>query len=655
MCGITGFLNLARSLDKEVMTRVIEKMTQSLGHRGPDGAGSWIEAQGGIALGHRRLSIIDLSSAGAQPMRSASGRYVIVFNGEIYSFRTLRSDLEREGYAFVGQSDTEVLLAAIERRGLKRALQTVHGMFAFAVWDNQKRALSLARDRVGKKPLYYGWCNGTLLFGSELKALKIHPDFDKTIDRDALGQFIQYGWISEPLSIYRSIRKLQPGSFITIPSDGPPEAASMESYWPSHSVVEQAVSQPFTGSFDKAVDQLDELMTGAVTERMIADVDLGALLSGGIDSSAVVGIMQKNSSRPIRTFSIGFEEQKYNEAGYASAVAKHLGTEHHELIVTSRQCMDVIGRLPAIYDEPFGDASQVPTLLVAELARQQVKVVLTGDGGDEIFAGYNHYAEGLAQWKLMSRIPYAARAGMAGALDFVAEKSWHLLKPENPGTGKRVGSWEKAADKLQRKMRGWRARSPQELIASHYSRTSRPESLVPGSAYCRSNLTDPQVWAQGVDPLAAMRHFDYAGYLAGDILVKVDRATMAVGLEARCPILDSRIAEFAWRLPDRFLLDGKGGKRVLRAVLDRYVPARLTDRPKRGFGVPIEDWLRNSLREWVEELLSVERLKADGFFDAAAVRRLWEQHLCHWRNNSNILWSILMFQIWLGNERASEL
>jgi len=652
MCGITGFLDLTRRFDNSAMERVVEKMTTSIRHRGPDGAGAWTDPRAGVALGHRRLSIIDLSAAGAQPMRSASGRYVIAFNGEIYSFRALRSVLETEGYPFAGHSDTEVLLAAIEIWGLRRALEAVHGMFAFAVWDNKQRTLSLARDRVGKKPLYYGWCGNTLLFASELKAIRVHPDFDQAIDRDALGQFVQYGWISEPLSIYRSIRKLQPGSFITIPAAGAPWATSPESYWAANLVMEDMARQPFAGSFDNAADRLETLLVEAVTERMVADVDLGALLSGGIDSSAVVGVMQKNSERPVKTFSIGFEEKKYNEADYASAVAEYLGTEHHELIVTPRQCMDVIDRLPLIYDEPFGDISQVPTLLVAELARQQVKVVLTGDGGDETFAGYKCYSEGLAQWRLLSRMPAPFRKGVAGAADVLSERSWQVFRPRDPASCGRVRGWKKYADKLQRKTRGWWSDNPQQVMSNHYSRIRRPASLVPQATHCSSNLTDSRLWAQGVGVLDAMRHFDYVGYLVGDILVKVDRATMAVGLEARSPILDTRITEFAWSLPDSFLLDTKGGKRILREVLSRYVPPRLTDRPKRGFGVPIEDWLRGPLRDWAEELLSPKRLQDDGYFDVAAVRRLWEQHLCQWRNHGDILWSLLMFQTWLDSLTA---
>jgi asparagine synthase (glutamine-hydrolysing) len=621
-------------------------MANRLRHRGPDASGHWTDAGAGIALGHRRLSIIDLSAAGAQPMNSSSGRYVMAYNGEIYNFSPTRDRLESEGYPFAGHSDTEVLLAAIERWGLQPALESVHGMFAFAVWDRKKRELSLARDRVGKKPLYYGWCGDALLFASELKALCSHPEFDGVIDRSALGQFIRYGWISEPLSIYKNIRKLQPGTCISIKAGSLPGEIPLQSYWAANRVMEAAKKDPFQGSFGQAADRLDELLTQSVIERMVADVDLGALLSGGIDSSTIVGMMQKHSDRPVKTFSIGFEEKKYNEAEYASAIAQYLGTDHHELYVTPRECLDVVDKLPEIYDEPFGDISQVPTFLVAQMASQQVKVVLSGDGGDETFSGYKHYPEGLAQWHWLSKLPYGLRNFAADSLTCIGDGSWRFFKPSGTAAGAKLPGWRKFGGKLQRKTRSWRSAAPQEVLANHFARTHRPESLVIDASPDISNMADPGVWAHDVDTLSAMLHFDFVGYMVGDILVKVDRATMAVGLEARCPILDTRITEFAWTLPHDFLMDQKGGKRILREVLQRYVPREFTERPKRGFGVPIDDWLKGPLRDWVEELISVPRLREYGYLEPAAVRRLWEQHLCGWRNHSNILWSIVMFQAW---------
>jgi len=646
MCGITGFLYRSKRPGKAELSQNAETMANRLRHRGPDAGGVWAEAETGIALGHRRLSIIDLSEAGAQPMRSASGRYVIVYNGEIYNWSEPRDRLAEEGYPFAGHSDTEVLLAAIERWGLQKTLESIHGMFAIAVWDRETRELTLVRDRVGKKPLYYGWCGDAFMFASELKALRVHPEFDAGIDRDALGHFIQYGWISEPLSIYRNIRKLQPGGYITIKADSSPWSVPTRRYWAANRVMEASRAQLFSGSFEQACDELDELLTESVKERMVADVDLGALLSGGIDSSTVVGMMQKHSDRPVKTFSIGFDEKKFNEAEYASAIAKYLGTDHEELYVTPADCLDVIGNLPGIYDEPFGDISQVPTFLVAQMASRQVKVVLTGDGGDETFAGYKHYPEGLEQWRWLSRLPGSLREGGADTLSALGELSWKLLKPADPYAAKKVSGWRKAGGKLARQTRGWRAANPQAVLANHFARIHRPESLVIGAQPGLSNMVDENLWAKGVDPLSAMRHFDYTGYMVGDILVKVDRATMAVGLEARCPILDNRIAEFAWTLPNEFLLGKEGGKRVLRNVLERYVPREFTDRPKRGFGVPIDDWLRGKLRDWAEDLISERRLREHGYLDPVAVRKIWEQHLCRWRNHSNILWPILMFQAW---------
>ncbi len=646
MCGITGFIYRSKRPGNHELSQNVEAMASRLRHRGPDASGVWSESENGIALGHRRLSIIDLSVAGTQPMRSASGRYAIVYNGEIYNWTEPRDQLAEEGYPFVGHSDTEVLLAAVEHWGLKKTLDSIHGMFAFAIWDRETRELTLARDRVGKKPLYYGWCGDAFIFASELKALQVHPDFDAEIDRDALGHFIQYAWISEPLSIYKNIRKLQPGSYITIKADTAPWSAPVHRYWAANQVMDDARANLFTGSFEKACDRLDDLLSESVKERMVADVDLGALLSGGIDSSAVVGMMQKHSDRPVKTFSIGFDEEKYNEAKYAAAVASYLGTDHEDLYVTPADCLDVINELPSIYDEPFGDISQVPTFLVAQMARRQVKVVLTGDGGDETFAGYKHYPEGLAEWRWLSRLPYGLRVSSADMLTSLGEMAWKLFKPADPSTTVKVASWRKAGGKLARQTRSWRAANPQGVMANHFARTPRPETIVIGAQQGGSNMVDSELWVQQADPLSAMRHFDYIGYMVGDILVKVDRATMAVGLEARCPILDTRITEFAWTLPNDYLLGKEGGKRVLRSVLERYVPRELTDRPKRGFGVPIDDWLRGALRDWAENLISVQRLRDDGFLEPAAVRQLWDQHLCRWRNHSNILWPILMFQAW---------
>ncbi len=645
MCGITGFLQPVR--DPQA---IVTAMTDTLHHRGPDAGGIWCDEECGIALGHRRLSILDLSPTGNQPMASSSGRYVLCFNGEIYNFRDLRPELERVGYPFKGHSDTEVLLAAIEQWGVDEALCRISGMFAFALWDKSERTLLLARDRVGKKPLYYGWCGGAFLFGSELKALLVHPNFDKTINREALGQYVRYGWLPEPLSIYTCIRKLSPGCLIRIRPEARPWSVRPEQYWRANKVCEQACLNSFSGSYQEAVDQLDKLLRQSVGHRMVADVDLGALLSGGIDSTTIVALMQQLSARPVKTFSIGFTEPKFNEAGFAASIAEYLGTDHHELYVTSQQCLDAVEYLPKVYDEPFADISQVPTLLVAQMARQEVTVVLTGDGGDELFGGYTHYFEALAQWQGMQRFPKPLRYLMREISRKYANFSWRLFEGSVSDQRKMPG-WKRFGAKLEKRSRGWGARTPQQVLLERFARYTDPAGLVLGSQDALVDLGDSKKWLTDGDPLLKMRHLDFIGYLPGDILVKVDRASMSVGLEARAPLLDTRVVEFAWSLPEEFLIDKKGGKRVLRELMARYVPQHLTDRPKRGFGAPVEDWLRGPLRGWAEDLLNASRLRDQGLLDAGEVQTIWKQHLSGWRNHANLVWALLMFQAWIDSSR----
>jgi len=644
MCGITGFIQYKGGSREELALRC-QRMADTIAHRGPDAGGVWVDDAFPLALGHRRLSIIDLSEAGAQPMRSASGRYVLSFNGEVYNFPRLRREEGIASYPFRGHSDTEVILAAVQHLGAEKAIARLEGMFALALWDTHERCLWLARDRVGKKPLYYGWCGDAFLFGSELKALREHPDFERELDRNALGQFMQYGWVSQPHSIYRSVRKLPPGSLLRIAHDGKPWAAQPAAFWSARAIAEQGERNPFTGSYDEAIARLDEILLQAVSDRMVADVELGALLSGGIDSSMVVALMQKLSDRPIKTFSIGFWEEKYNEAEYAAAVASHLGTDHHEIYVTPDQALDVVAHLPHIYDEPFADSSQIPTYLVCKLAREQLKVVLTGDGGDEQMAGYRRYRNCLAHWRDVQRIPHSARSVVRPVASALGSGSWAWAS-RYAHQGRDVPRWTRKLAKISQRSCNWEADSPQEILANKFNKCLAIDQFVPHAVAASTPLTDPAYWADVRDPLLSMLHYDYIGYLPDDILVKVDRASMAVSLEARAPLLDHRVLALAWSLPVEYLFDGKTGKRVLRDLLMRYVPRALVDRPKRGFSVPIKEWLVGPLRDWVEALISEDALASQGIFDVKSVRDAWHQHLYGWANHSELLWSVLMFQAW---------
>lgn len=645
MCGIAGFIQPA-DLAKGILSERCTQMTATLLHRGPDAGGVWVDESCGVALGHRRLSIIDLSDAGTQPMCSENGRYVISFNGEIYNFQRLRKGLEASRYPFRGHSDTEVILAAVEHYGAEKAIRELDGMFSIALWDRQSRDLLLARDRAGKKPLYYGWSGSTFMFASELKALRVHPAFNRDIDHDALGQYVQYGWLSQPNSIYRHIKKLPPGTLLKVEAGSVPWSASPLEFWSARQVMEEGRANRFTGSYTQAVDELERFVRDAVEDRMVADVDVGALLSGGIDSSLVVALMQQCADRPVKTFSIGFREEKYNEAQYAAAVARQLGTEHHELYVTPEQALDVVDLLPTIYDEPLADASEIPTYLVCKLAHEQVKVVLTGDGGDEQFAGYRRYKNCLQHWRAVNRVPNLFGSMFAGMTRQLGEQGWLVAGRLQPDAEKKVPNWLRKLGKYGQRSCNWQADYPQNVLANKFNKCLKANDFVKGASSPGTPLADPAYWAHVEDPLFAMLHYDYIGYLADDILVKVDRASMAVSLESRSPLLDQRVLEFAWTLPREFLFDGRNGKLVLRDLLIRHVPRGLIDRPKRGFSVPVKEWIIGELREWVEDLVSARTLDDQGIFDTKAVRAVWSQHLRGWANHSELMWSILMFQTW---------
>ncbi|MBN3907575.1 MAG: asparagine synthase (glutamine-hydrolyzing) [Nostoc sp. NMS1] len=645
MCGITGFWDISKQFSGEHLDETIQKMSKTLLHRGPDDGGIWTDVEVGIALGHRRLSIVDLSPSGHQPMMSANGRYMVVFNGEIYNFLELRRELTQLGHNFRGHSDTEIMLAGFSEWGLDKAIRRFNGMFAFALWDRQERILHLGRDRLGEKPLYYGWQGSTFLFTSELKALKAHPNFQAEINRDALTQFLRYSYLPAPYSIYQGIYKLPPGTLLSWNGiDAHPDPLT---YWSAREVAELGIAEPFMGSESEAVIQLEALLREAVGLRMVADVPLGAFLSGGIDSSTIVALMQAQSSQPVKTFTIGFNEEAYNEAKHAKAVAQHLGTDHTELYVNPKEALEVIPKLPLLYDEPFSDVSQIPTFLVSQLAKQQVTVSLSGDGGDELFAGYNRYLFGRKIWQAIGWIPITVRKNSARALTSVSPQSWNRgFANVNALLPSRIKQPE-FGNKLHTFSEIMALPNPKAIYTKLVSHWEDPKALVIDGLEPPTTLSNSQNWPHLLDFIQCMMFLDTVTYLPDDILVKVDRASMGVSLEGRIPFLDHRLVEFAWRLPLSMKIRNGQGKWLLRQVLYKYVPPTLVERPKVGFGVPINSWLRGSLRDWAEELLNENRLKDEGFFNPKPIREKWEEHLSGAASWEYRLWDVLMFQAWL--------
>ena len=655
MCGLAGFIDTSGEKDNQLLAAVVSEMAQTLRHRGPDDDATWTDAQAGIALGFRRLAILDLTESGRQPMHSRCERYVIVFNGEIYNHGDLRQQLEVEGHPFRGRSDTEVILAAVSQWGLQRALQTFNGMFAFALWDRRERQLHLVRDRIGEKPLYYGWMGTSFLFGSELKSLNAYPDFRATINRSALALYFRHNCVPAPHSIYEGIFKLPPATVLTLDCSKSSPTMSSLPYWTLREAATSGLQNPFAGSENDAVIELEKRLAQSVRSRMMADVPLGAFLSGGLDSSAVVALMQSQSSRPIQTFCLGSSFDDYNEAEHARAVARHLGTAHTEVTVMPEDALAVIPQLAKIYDEPFSDSSQIPTLLVSRLARQQVTVSLSGDGGDELFGGYNRYLWGAGLWKKLAPVPLWLRSLGSSTLNALSPQSWQKLlnfvQPVLPAYLKLRHS----GDKLQKLADTLSASSPEHLYLKLVSHWDNPTGLVLGTSELSTEVRDPRLGLGNADMAEYMMFLDTITYLPDDILVKLDRASMAASLEARTPLLDHTLLEFAWSLPHHLKIRDKQGKWILRQVLYKYVPKSLLERPKAGFAIPLDAWLRGPLRDWAEALLGESRLRNEGFVDPSPIRKKWNEHLTGRRNWQYPIWDVLMFQTWLEASRRPSL
>lgn len=629
---------------------LLNRMASTLTHRGPDDQGIWIEPSAGVGLAHRRLSIQDLSPLGAQPMRSAGGRFVIAYNGEVYNFPDLRSELKMRGHSFRGGSDTEVMLAAFEEWGVRDAVPRFVGMLAFAVWDDTDQCLWLCRDRLGVKPLYVGHVGNSLVFGSELKSVRCIPGFDRTVDREALTLFMRHDYVPGPHSIYGSVGKLPPGVLARYKaSAGGRPLETRYTWWSVEQAMSNAIAIP--GDDESAIQQLEALLLDSIRMRMIADVPLGVLLSGGIDSSTVTALTQSISVSPVKTFTIGFEDERFDEAGHAHSVARHLGTEHTELYISPNDALKVVPRLATIFDEPCGDSSQIPTLLVSQLARHRVTVALSGDGGDEFFHGYGRYTTAESLWRRLGRVPHGLRSIAAQLVEGLPSA---LIDATLPWASERFGQYGARGTPSQRLHRLARlAREPDwfHFYRGIVSRWSEYDGVVTQGSDAGHLLADPPAWMRALSPSAYMATADIQSYLCDDILAKVDRASMSCGLELREPLLDHRVAEFALALPLTRKYRNGQMKWLLRHVAYRHVPAVLLDRPKQGFEMPVGAWLRGPLRDWAEALLDPRRLAADGFLNPEPVRRCWEDHVSGRREFAGKLWDVLMFQSWMDEER----
>ena len=648
MCGIAGFWRNTNEKSADWLGSTALNMANTLIHRGPDDSGTWVDEQFGVAFGHRRLSIIDVSHAGHQPMVSSDGRYIVTYNGEVYNFQDLRQQLKKKGHSFMGDSDTEVMLSAFVQWGVESSVNKFNGMFAFAVWDRKDRLLWLVRDRIGEKPLYFGVQNGTLFFASELKAIRAYPHFEPRIDRDALASFLKFNYVPAPYSIYRGIQKLLPGHCISLKS--PTDTANSQSYWSLINVVQKGLETPFLGSEEEAAKELETRLKKTIKSRMFSDVPVGAFLSGGIDSSTIVALMQSQNDRPVNTFTIGFSEKEFNEAVHANKVAKHLNTKHTELYISPQEARDVIPKLSEMYDEPFADSSQIPTHLLSVLAREYVTVALSGDGGDELFSGYNRYIFSKKFWNSSRYIPNLIKrktAKLAAGVSYDnVEGFYEKIEPFLP-RNLRISMPGEKYQKMAWALKS--SSSAREVYNSIISIIKAPsELLISGEEYSTLH-NDKTVWRKFDEMVLAMTFLDLMTYHPDDILQKLDRAAMAVSLETRVPFLDHEMIEFVMRLPMDFKLNNKGTKHILKKVLYKYVPREIMERPKMGFTVPLGDWLKGPLKDWIEELIDSSKLEKEGYFKPKPVMIMWDEHLTGKRNWGHQLWNLAMFQNWMSN------
>ncbi|HET7816880.1 MAG TPA: asparagine synthase (glutamine-hydrolyzing) [Sphingomicrobium sp.] len=639
MCGIAGHVDFASARSPAANERLARAMADAIRHRGPDGTATW-SSEAGLWLAHRRLAIVDVSEAGAQPMVTPDGKGAICFNGAAYSAIDLKPELEAAGYRFRGHSDTELLLYACQKWGPVEAARRINGMFAFAYWDETERTLTLVRDRLGKKPLYWFQAERSFAFASELRPLMLHPDCPSTIDRSSVAEFLRFHYVPAPHSIFEGVFKLEPASALTLHL--PSGRQTIERYWDLREQALRSTADPFGGSPEQAVEETERLLLDATRIRLMSDVPLGAFLSGGIDSSTVVALMAEVAPEAPRTFSIGYSDAEYDEAGDASRVAAHLGTRHTSFIVEPADALAVIPDLPTIFDEPFADVSQVPTYLVSKLARSHVTVALTGDGGDEVFAGYNRHVAAGGLLRRLNRLPRTARRGLAAAMTALPPDSWQAVADLLPSRARPRSVGEKL-HKLAPLLRG-EERDQYRLLVSHWD---DPSAIANGAGERPTVIDDPAVNSLFGEPVERMRYLDLAGYLPGDILTKVDRASMAVGLETRAPLLDYRLVEWSFRVPTAVHLRDGRGKWLLRQILEKRVPRGLVDRPKTGFGIPVGDWLRGPLRPWAEGLLDERRMRTAGLVDPVPVLALWKRHLAGQVNAQYRIWPVLMLMAWV--------